>query len=130
MAKYLNLKLLRQSLGLRQVQLSYEIVLTQGYISELEKGKKQITKDLIVKLSDRFGSEVVDECMEESPVVQQTIEGEINNVSGTGDVPVYNGDYIPMEAFNKILAEISEQRKLVVKSQEQIDRLLSLLEAK
>ena len=38
MAKYLNLKMLRQSLGLSQVQLSTEIGLAQGYISELEKG--------------------------------------------------------------------------------------------
>ncbi|WP_301196564.1 MULTISPECIES: helix-turn-helix domain-containing protein [Muribaculaceae] len=130
MAKYLNLKLLRQSLGLSQVQLSTEIGLAQGYISELEKGKKQITDEVILKLYDRYGHDLVDEWMQEPPVVQQTVEGEINNFSGTGDVSVQSGNSIPMEAFNKMLAELAEQRKIVSKSQEQIDRLLNLLEKK
>lgn len=130
MAKYLNLKLLRQSLGLSQVQLSTEIGLAQGYISELEKGKKQITDEVILKLYDQYGHDLVDEWMQEPPVVQQTVEGEINNFSGTGDVSVQSGNSIPMEAFNKMLAELAEQRKIVSKSQEQIDRLLNLLEKK
>lgn len=130
MAKYLNLRLLRQSLGLSQVQLSTEIGLAQGYISELEKGKKQITDEVISKLINRYGEEVVEQWMQETPVVQQTVEGEINNFSGTGDVTVQSGDSIPVAAFNKMMAEIAEQRKIVSKSQEQIDRLLNLLEKK
>ena len=130
MAKYLNLRLLRQSLGLSQVQLSTEIGLAQGYISELEKGKKQITDEVISKLISRYGEEVVEQWMQETPVVQQTVEGEINNFSGTGDVTVQSGDSIPVAAFNKMMAEIAEQRKIVSKSQEQIDRLLNLLEKK
>lgn len=130
MAKYLNLRLLRHSLGLSQVQLSSEIGLAQGYISELEKGKKQITDEVISKLISRYGEEVVEQWMQEMPVVQQTVEGEINNFSGTGDVTVQSGDSIPVEAFNKMMAEIAEQRKIVSKSQEQIDRLLNLLEKK
>ena len=130
MTKYLNLKLLRQSLGLSQVQLSTEIGLAQGYTSELEKGKKQITDEVISKLYDRYGHDVVDEWMQEPPVVQQTVEREINNFSGTGDVSVQSGNSIPMEAFNKMLDELAEQRKIVTKSQEQIDRLLGLLEKK
>ena len=130
MTKYLNLKLLRQSLGLSQVQLSTEIGLAQGYISELEKGKKQITDEVISKLYDRYGHDVVDEWMQEPHVVQQTVEREINNFSGTGDVSVQSGNSIPMEAFNKMLDELAEQRKIVTKSQEQIDRLLGLLEKK
>lgn len=130
MAKYLNLRLLRQSLGLSQVQLSSEIGLAQGYISELEKGKKQITDEVINKLSNRYGEEIVEQWMQGTPVVQQTVEGEINNFSGTGDVTVQSGDSIPVDAFNKMMAEIAEQRKIVSKSQEQIDRLLNLLEKK
>ena len=130
MAKYLNLRLLRQSLGLSQVQLSSEIGLAQGYISELEKGKKQITDEVINKLSNRYGEKVVEEWMQDTPVVLQTVEGEINNFSGTGDVTAQSGDSIPVAAFNKMMAEIAEQRKIVSKSQEQIDRLLNLLEKK
>lgn len=130
MAKYLNLRVLRQSLGLSQVQLSSEIGIAQGYISELEKGKKQITDEVIAKLRSRYGDEAVEQWMQDTPVIQQTVEGEVNNFSGTGDVTVQNGDSIPVEAFNKMLAELAEQRKIVSKSQEQIDRLLNLLERK
>lgn len=130
MAKYLNLKQLRQSLGLSQVQLSNEVGLAQGYISELEKRKKQVTDEVVTKLRSRYGEDIVEQWMQESPAVQQTVEGENNNFSGTGDVTVQNGDSIPLEAFNKMLAEIAEQRKIVSKSQEQIDRLLNLLESK
>lgn len=130
MAKYLNLRLLRQSLGISQVQLSSEIGLAQGYISELEKGKKQITDEVIAKLCDRYGEQVVEKWMQDVPVVQQSVEGEVNNFSGTGDVTVQNCNSIPLEAFNKMMEELAEHRKIVAKSQEQIDRLLKLLEKK
>lgn len=111
MAKYLNLKQLRQSLGLSQVQLSNEVGLAQGYISELEKGKKQVTDEVVTKLRSRYGEDIVEQWMQEIPAVQQTVEGENNNFSGTGDVTVQNVDSIPLEAFNKMLAEIAEQEK-------------------
>lgn len=130
MAKYLNLKMLRQSLGLSQVQLSTEIGLAQGYISELEKGKKAVTDEVMNKLRERFGVEIVEQWLQDIPAVQQTIEGNGTGFTGTGDVTVQSGNCIPMEAFNKMLAEIAEQRKLMAKSQEQIDRLLNLLEKK
>lgn len=130
MAKYLNLRMLRQSLGLSQVQLSSEIGLAQGYISELENGKKQITDEVLSKLTGRFGKSIVEEWMQEAPAVLQTVEGEINNFTGTGEVNVQNGNSIPVEAFNKMMDEIAEQRKLISKSQEQIDKLLNLLEKK
>lgn len=129
MAKYLNLKLLRQTLGISQVQLSSEIGLAQGYISELEKGKKQITDEVVSKIRERYGIEIVEQCFQEAPQIQQYVEGD--GTTGTGDVTVHKeGNSIPMEAFNKMLDEIAEQRKLVAKSQEQIDRLLNMLENK
>lgn len=130
MAKYLNLRLLRQSLGISQVQLSSEIGLAQGYISELEKGKKQITDEVIAKLCVRYGEQVVDKWMQDAPVVQQPFDGEVNKFSGSVDVSTQNCNSIPLEAFNKMMDELAEHRKIIVKSQEQIDRLLKLLERK
>lgn len=130
MAKYLNLKMLRQSLGLSQMRLSAEIGLAQGYISELEKGKKPMSEEFIGKLRERYGEEIIEQWMQDTPIVQQTVEGEINNFSGTGDVTIQDADSVPMSAFNKVMEELAEQRKLVSKSQEQIDRLLGLLEKK
>lgn len=131
MAKYLNLRLLRQTLGLSQVQLSEEIGLAQGYISELEKRKKPTTDEVVSKVRERYGVEIVEQCFQESPQFQQYAEGD--GTTGTGDVHVdksNKGECVPMEAFNKMMDEIAEQRKLVTKSQEQIDRLLTMLEKK
>lgn len=129
MAKYLNLKLLRQTLGISQVQLSSEIGLAQGYISELEKGKKSVTDEVVNKVRERYGVEIVEQCFQEAPQFQQYVEGD--GTTGTGDVTVQKNDNsVPMEAFNKMMEEIAEQRKLVSKSQEQIDRLLNMLERK
>lgn len=130
MAKYLNLKLLRQTLGLSQVQLSAEIGLAQGYISELEKGKKPTTDEVVSKIRERYGVEIVEQCFQEAPQFQQFVDGD--GTTGTGDVHLDKSgkDCVPLEAFNKMLDEIAEQRKIVSKSQEQIDRLLNLLENK
>lgn len=122
--------MLRQSLGLSQMRLSAEIGLAQGYISELEKGKKPMSEEFIGKLRERYGEEIIEQWMQDTPIVQQTVEGEINNFSGTGDVTIQDADSVPMSAFNKVMEELAEQRKLVSKSQEQIDRLLGLLEKK
>lgn len=132
MAKYLNLKMLRQSLGMNQTELSAEIGLAQGYISELEKGKKPITPEVTSKLKERFGVEVVEQWIQDAPAFQQTIEGDGTGFSGTGDVTVQSGESIPMEAFNKMLGEIAEQRKdymaALERKDSQIYRLISLLE--
>lgn len=67
MAKYLNLRLLRRTLGISQVQLSSEIGLAQGYISELEKGKKTVTDEVVNKVRERYGVEIVEQCIQEAP---------------------------------------------------------------
>lgn len=134
MARYLNLRMLRQTLGLSQVQLSSEIGLAQGYISELEKGKKAVTDEVVKKVREHFGVEIVEQCIQEAPQFQQFVDGD--GTTCIGDVHVDKsdkrdkGDCVPMAAFNKMMDEIAEQRKLVTKSQEQIDRLLVMLEKK
>ncbi|MCM1021566.1 MAG: helix-turn-helix domain-containing protein [Muribaculum sp.] len=113
------------------MQLSSEIGLAQGYISELEKGKKSVTDEVVNKVRERYGVEIVEQCIQEAPQFQQYVEGD--GTTGTGDVHVdksCKGESVPMEAFNKMMEEIAEQRKLVSKSQEQIDRLLNMLENK
>lgn len=56
--------------------------------------------------------------------IKQTANGD-NNTQIAG-----NNNQITSNALDKALDEISEQRKLVAKAQEQIDRLLTLLENK
>lgn len=54
--------------------------------------------------------------------ISQNAKGD-NNTQIAG-----NGNNVNMSTIDKALDEISEQRKLVAKSQEQIDRLLSIIE--
>jgi DNA-binding helix-hairpin-helix protein with protein kinase domain len=57
-----------------------------------------------------------------STYTQNVDEGQ--NFTQTGNVTVNNSD----AALLKAIDEISEQRKMVQKAQEQIDRLIALLE--
>jgi len=56
--------------------------------------------------------------------VKQDVKGSGNKFSGTGNV----SDGVPAALLKQALDEISEQRRLVSKSQEQIDRFLTIIE--
>jgi len=56
--------------------------------------------------------------------VKQNVKGSGNKLSGTGNV----SDGVPAALLKQALDEISEQRRLVSKSQEQIDRFLTIIE--
>lgn len=59
------------------------------------------------------------------PFVQQTLSGDNNTQVAGNDNNINNSS-----TLDKALDEIAEQRKLVAKAQEQIDRLITLLEKK
>ena len=59
------------------------------------------------------------------PFIQQTLKGDNNTQVAGNDNNINNSS-----TLDKALDEIAEQRKLVAKAQEQIDRLITLLEKK
>lgn len=107
---------------------------SQTYLSDLLSGKYNITEDFSNKLSEKFGI---------NPNYILNGEGSMwldgtNNITQIGNgtqVAGSNNHVIVPTTLDKALDEISEQRKLVAKSQEQvtksqeqIDRLITIIE--
>ncbi len=49
-----SLKILRLYLGLTQSQLAKDLGISQSYVSEIERGEKDVTLDLLQKYSDKL----------------------------------------------------------------------------
>ena len=54
-AKFLDVKQLRSDLGITQLELSKKLNTPQGYLSQVEKGKRKPSKELIEKLKSLLG---------------------------------------------------------------------------
>ena len=134
MAKNENLKKVIDGIKFRyqlrtQQQISEALGYTsKTYVSDLLGGKSPISEEFSERLKERFGV---------NPKFLLANEGGIW-IDGTGNITQI-GDHntqvtgndntitVP-STLDKAIEEISEQRKLVAKSQEQIDRLLAIIE--
>ena len=54
-AKFLDVKQLRTDLGITQLELSKKLDTPQGYLSQVENGKRKPSKELIEKLKSLLG---------------------------------------------------------------------------
>lgn len=54
-AKFLDVKQLRTDLGITQLELSKKLNTPQGYLSQVENGKRKPSKELIEKLESLLG---------------------------------------------------------------------------
>ena len=50
-AKFLDVKQLRTDLGITQLELSKKLNTPQGYLSQVENGKRKPSKDMIEKIN-------------------------------------------------------------------------------
>ena len=57
-AKFLDIKQLRADLGITQLELSKKLNTPQGYLSQVENGKRKPSKELIEKLKSLLGKKV------------------------------------------------------------------------
>lgn len=111
--------------GVNKSEFGRAIGVSNAYITSI---RKSIQPDKVQKISSHFPDLNMNWLMTGEgemlkATVNQTANGD-NNTQVAG-----NANHINSQAtIEKALAEISEQRKLVSKSQEQIDRLLSIIE--
>ena len=110
-----------------QAELVQILGLSKGYVSQIMNGKREPSETIVRKFADLF------------PAINATWlltgEGEMvaknTQVIGTNSGTAINGDGNKLEtptSMEMALTEIAEQRKLTAKSQEQIDRLLGIIE--
>ena len=114
-----------------QKDVAEKMKATEPNVSAALKGKpKNLTDEFLMRFNVAYDSIfnldwLIDEKGEmlASPIHQE-INGDNNN-QVLGDNNQINGS---IATLDKAIDEIAEQRKLVAKSQEQIDRLLSIIE--
>jgi transcriptional regulator with XRE-family HTH domain len=113
------------SKGLSTRQFEKTAGLSNGTVSKITDSVREST---LVRISKSFPDLNTDWLMTgEGEMLRSTYTQNVEdskNFTQTGNVTVNNSD----AALLKAIDEISEQRKMVQKAQEQIDRLLTILE--
>lgn len=121
MLAYLNInaKAFSEKLGYERPQIIYDIL----------KGRtKRISEDLAIKITTVFPLIRKSWLLaDEGEMIYASINQEINGDHNT-QVAGNNNHVNSPATLDKAIDEIAAQRKLVEKSQEQIDRLLSIIE--
>lgn len=121
MLAYLNInaKAFSEKLGYERPQIIYDIL----------KGRtKRISEDLAIKITTVFPLIRKSWLLaDEGEMIHASINQEINGDHNT-QVAGNNNHVNSPATLDKAIDEIAAQRKLVEKSQEQIDRLLSIIE--
>lgn len=143
MAIKIDLSSLRKHFGLKQAELAEKIGIKQAYLSELETGKKPLPTALYNTLIEVFGEETCDNfaISQEECDSEQHFHGDIN-----GNNPQFAGRDISIVGaeFDKFISALTAQANLtkeahdltrraqvqVDKAQQQIDRLITIIELK
>lgn len=118
-----NLRKFFESKGITQKSIADELNVAPAYINKPLTGKKAFGKKTAQRFQDLYGL---------SSSWLLTGEGSMLTEPATAPAASSSTDLSSTDlssALNKAMDEIAAQRRLTEKSQQQIDRLLSLLEA-
>ena len=113
-----NLRKFFENKGITQKSIAEELNVAPAYINKLLTGKKAFGKKTAQKFQDLYGLSS-----------SWLLTGEGSMLSESTTAPAASSSTDLSSALNKAMDEIAAQRRLTEKSQQQIDRLLSLLEA-
>lgn len=115
----INAKVFSENLGYPRPQIIYDI----------QKGKtKRISEELASKIVSVFPDISKSWLLaDEGDMLKVQINQNVNGDNNT-QVAGYGNNVNTSPAIYKAIDEIAEQRKLIAKSQEQIDRLLAIIE--
>lgn len=108
-----------ESKGITQQSIANQMNVSKAYVNRLFTGKASFGKEVAEKWSNQFG-------LSKSWLL--TGEGSMLSASDPDSVSASSSTDLS-SALNKAMDEIAAQRRITEKSQQQIDRLLSLLEA-
>lgn len=110
--------------GISQKEIAEAMGVSPAYINSIFTGKRNLGKNNAEKLQEKFGLSASWLLTGEGSMLIGDISGDSNAIGHGASVSNSNDSKI----VEKLLDEISEQRKLVSESQRQVDRLLSIVE--
>ena len=107
-----------ESKGITQQSIANQMNVSKAYVNRLFTGKASFGKEVAEKWSNQFGLSK-----------SWLLTGEGSMLPDSSATPTTSFSTDLSSALSKAMDEIAAQRRLTEKSQQQIDRLLSLLEA-
>ena len=113
-----NLRKFFERKGITQKSIADELNVAPAYINKLLTGKKAFGKKTAQRFQDLYGLSS-----------SWLLTGEGSMLTEPATAPAASSSTDLSSALNKAMDEIAAQRRITEKSQQQIDRLLSLLEA-
>ena len=113
-----NLRKFFESKGITQKSIADELNVAPAYINKLLTGKKAFGKKTAQRFQDLYGLSS-----------SWLLTGDGSMLTDPATAPAASSSTDLSSALNKAMDEIAAQRRITEKSQQQIDRLLSLLEA-
>ena len=100
-----KIKQLREKSKLNQTQLAVFLDVDQSYVSQCEKGERQLSLDSLEKLCNLFGIAMGD-------FFSQDVPNESLNIAFRSNA-IENDDLIAISEVNKLALNIKEMRKLL-----------------
>lgn len=123
----MDIKKFRKAHKVSQSDLSALFECSQGHISNIESGERNLTPLQFRLLIEKYGFDKVSPFIEDDDPVPASITVNAPNISHNS-APVQNGDGNHMMVDDRLIRVLEEQSKQLTKSQEQQDRLITLLE--
>lgn len=117
-----RLKSFRIDNNLKQADLQKIFNCAQSVISRIERGRDDMPIKFIRILNETYGKETVSQYMDQNSPISIS-DNNSTSIAGNG-----NHHINANATLEKAINEISEQRKLVQKAQEQMDKLLAMME--
>lgn len=133
----MDLKRFRHDLKVSQKELAEVFNCKQGHISNIECGQRSLTTLQIRLLIERFGFDTIAKYSEPGELPQGMVTVNAPVISGNSG-PVQSGSGNQMSTSDNALVEVLKQQSEQItklleqssKKDEQIDRLISILEKK
>lgn len=137
MKKTINLCALREDVQKTQREIADILHVGQSYVSEIESGRKYISKEKLGILVEMFGQDVCDKYMVEKtdrrimPTFNAPINGGTQKFAhqiNEGICASSNGDTMLEKKFKDCQTELSKTKAELERSQKRIDKLMAIIE--
>lgn len=136
MKKTINLCAFREAVQKTQREIADILNVGQSYVSEIESGKKCISKDKLGILVERFGQDVCDRFMIEAnvstkfnaPVNSCETQHVTNQINGSVQNSTFQASDDNSHELERCKEELAKTKTELERAQKRIDKLMEIIE--
>lgn len=121
--KFLDVKQLRTDLGITQLELSKKLNTPQGYLSQVENGKRKPSKNLMEKISKSLGDKIQTDKYWVTKKQQKTIDQNTQ-------ISLNDSSQSQLSALEKMISMLEKSQAKVEQLEEEVKFLRQKLQEK